>query len=124
MVASMSHAHHVYSLQTEQYFQQFTKGEEIAFAQLYKQFYKPLLRHGLKIVPDEFIVNSSIQEAFLKAWSFRERMTSVLHTYRFLRLNVTWKCFDYYRHPNQLHQRIIYTDNIDNYAKGCYFADQ
>ena len=123
MVAGMSRTHPVYSLQADQYFQQFTKGDETAFGQLYKQFYKPLLRHGLKIIADEFIVNSSIQEAFLKAWNFRERMASVLHTYRFLRLNVTWKCYDYYRQPNQFHQRIIYTDNIDNYTKGCYLAD-
>lgn len=123
MVARMSRTHHVYSLQADQSFQQFTKGDEIAFAQLYKQFYKPLLRHGLKIVPDEFIVNSSIQEAFLKAWNFREGMTSVLHTYRFLRLNVTWKCYNYYRQPHQ-HQRIIYTDNIDNYSNGCYLDDR
>jgi RNA polymerase sigma factor (sigma-70 family) len=124
MVAGMSRTHPVSSLQADQYFQQFTQGDEIAFGQLYKQFYKPLLRYGLKIVSEEFVVNSAIQEAFLKAWSFRERMTSMLHTYRFLRLNVSWKCYNYYRHPNQLHQRIIYTDNIDNYTKGCYFADQ
>jgi RNA polymerase sigma factor (sigma-70 family) len=106
------------------YFDHFKQGRENGLSCLYQTFYKHLLRHGLRIIADEFVINSSIQEAFLKAWNFRERMASVLHTYRFLRLNVTWKCYDYYRHPNQLHQRIIYTDNIDNYTKGCYFDDK
>lgn len=109
---------------SNRYFHLFREGREDGLSYFYQTFYRSLLRHGLRIVPDEFIVNSSIQEAFLKAWSFRERMTSVLHTYRFLRLNVTWKCYNYYRQPNQLHQRIIYTDNIDNYTKGCYFDDK
>lgn len=112
-----------YNLQTHQYFLQFTKGDESAFTHLYQHLYKPLLRHGLRIVSDEFVVNSSIQEAFLKAWNFRERLTSVLHTYRFLRLNVTWKCYNYYREPDRLHRRIVYTDNIDGYANNFYLTE-
>jgi len=113
-----------YNLQVHQYFLQFTKGDESAFTRLYQNLYKPLLRHGLRIVRDEFVVNSSIQEAFLKAWNFRERLTNVLHTYRFLRLNVTWKCYNHYRQPGRLHRRIIYTDNIDCYADARYMPDQ
>lgn len=98
------------------HFFRFKQGDEEGLTYLYKFLHKSLLRHGLRIVSDEFVVNSSIQEAFLKAWNFRERLTSVLHTYRFLRLNVTWKCYNYYREPDRLHRRIVYTDSIDNYS--------
>lgn len=104
-------------------FIRFKQGDEAALSRLYRKFYRLLMRHGFRIVHDEFVVNSSIQEAFLKAWHFRERLTSILHTYRFLRLNVTWKCYNYYRQPDRLHRRIIYTDNIDSYADACYMSD-
>lgn len=105
------------------HFIRFSQGDEGGLTHLYKLFYKRLLKHGLRIVSDEFVVTSSIQEAFLKAWSFRERMTSTLHTYRFLRLNVTWKCYNYYRQPDKRNRRIIYTDNIDHYAGASYIPE-
>lgn len=108
---------------TTESFLRFKQGDEVALSCLYRKFYRLLLRHGSRIVQDEFVVNSSIQEAFLKAWNFRERLTNALHTYRFLRLNVTWKCYNYYRQPDRLHRRIIYTDNIDCYADACYMPD-
>jgi RNA polymerase sigma factor (sigma-70 family) len=113
-----------FSFQTSQYFLQFKDGIETGLTHLYHLLYKPLLCHGQKIVPDKFFVGTAIQEAFLKAWNFRERLTSPLHTYRFLRLNVTWKCYNYYRQPEKLHRRIIYTDNIDSYADACCVPDQ
>jgi RNA polymerase sigma factor (sigma-70 family) len=111
------------STQDHGYFQAFTRGKEAGLAYLYRLFHKKLISHGLHIVSDEFVVNSAIQEAFLKAWNFRERLTSVLHTYRFLRLNVTWKCYNYYREPGRLHNRILYTDNIESYADIFYQPD-
>lgn len=95
-------------------FLNFKKGNEPALARLYKHFHKPLLFHGLRIVRDQFEVNSIIQEAFLKAWQFRERLTSLPHIYRFMRLNVTWRCYDYYRHPdNKRYRQFILTDRVD-----------
>jgi RNA polymerase sigma factor (sigma-70 family) len=117
--------HHLYNdiEETTESFLCFKQGDETALSRLYRKFYRLLLRHGFRIVHDEFVVNSSIQDAFLKAWNFRERLTTALHTYRFLRLNVTWKCYNYYRQPDRLHRRIIYTDNIDYYADACYMPD-
>ncbi len=106
------------------HFIQFSQGDEGGLTHLYKLFYKQLVKHGLRIVSDEFVVTSSIQEAFLKAWNFRERLTSALHTYRFLRLNVTWKCYDYYRQPDRRNSRIIYTDNLDYYTGASCMPEQ
>ena len=112
------------NIQNHELFLRFTNGEEAGLAHLYGILYKPLLHHGLRIVRDEFVVNSSIQEALLKAWAFRERLTSILHTYRFLRLNVTWKCYNHYRQSDKRHHRLIYTDNIDQYADTYYIPEQ
>lgn len=104
-------------------FLRFSRGDEAGLTYLYNLLYKPLLTHGLRIVSDEFVAKSAIQEAFLKTWNFRERLTSVLHTYRFLRLNVTWKCYNYYRSPDRQHRHIIYTDNVDSYVDRFYESE-
>lgn len=114
------------NLQVDHYFLQFKQGDEAGLSHLYAHLCNPLLKHGLRIVKDEFVVSSAIQEAFLKAWSFRERLTSILHTYRFLRLNVTWKCYNHYREPAyRLYRNIIFTDNIDWYSHSSFpdYAD-
>lgn len=102
-----------------QHFVQFSQGEEAGLACIYRSFHRRLLCHGLRIVDDQFVVNSAIQEAFLKAWNFRGRLNSLLHTYRFIRLNVTWNCYDYYR-SNDKQRHIFYTENIDQYADTVY----
>ena len=103
-------------------FLRFKRGDEIGLAYIYAQFYKPLFKHGLRIVENEFAVDTILQEAFLKAWAYRERMNTLFHTYRFMRMNVTWSCYDYFRDPtHKLHRSFIYTDNIDNYS-GSYSA--
>lgn len=46
---------------TTESFLRFKQGDEVALSRLYHKFYRILLRHGLLIVHDEFVVNSSIQ---------------------------------------------------------------
>lgn len=92
-------------------FIRFSNGDQSGLTYFYQKFRRPLLRHGQTITADEFVIHSSIQEAFLKAWNLRQRLTGIGHAYRFIRLNVTWKCYEYYRKPgNQFHKRIILTD--------------
>jgi DNA-directed RNA polymerase specialized sigma24 family protein len=59
------------------------------------------------LVQDEFIVNTVVQEAFLKTWAFRERLTSLDHIRRFLKLTVRWECMAYYRDSKSKFYRSI-----------------
>ena len=70
----------------EKDFELFASGYELGLTSLYNQLSRSIYRYGMMLVKDEFIVNSIIQEAFLKAWTFRERLTSLDHTRRFLSL--------------------------------------
>jgi RNA polymerase sigma factor (sigma-70 family) len=81
------------------HFDQFVRGNESSFAYIYNRFFRRFRGYGLRIVEDEFVVNTILQEAFLKAWAFRERMTSLDHLTRFLKLNIRWECLAYYRIP-------------------------
>jgi RNA polymerase sigma factor (sigma-70 family) len=92
---------------TEQaYFLRYKNGEEGGFAQLYRMMFNSLLRFGMRILPNEFAVTTIVQDALLKAWDFRERMTCLQHTFRFLCMNVKWACYDYYRQPG--FRQVIY----------------
>jgi RNA polymerase sigma factor (sigma-70 family) len=120
----MSDFRSLYTPVTNQYFFQFLEGDEAALTHLYQQTFTPLLRYGLRIVPDEFVVSTAIQEAFLKVWKFRERMTSMMHAYRFLRLNVTWRCYTHYRKSkSNLCRYISYSDNLDSYGNHYWLSE-
>ena len=92
---------------TEQtYFLQYKNGDEEGFAQLYRMMFNSLLRYGMRILPNEFAVNTIVQDALLKAWDFRQRMTCLQHTFRFMCMNIKWACYDYYRQPGT--RQVIY----------------
>ncbi len=87
------------------------QGGESVFAQLCNHYHHPLLRHGLRILPDTFEVQSLVQEVLLKAWDFRGRLSSPAHFYRFCRMNLRWHCYNHYRKQ----QKIISTDKWEHY---------
>jgi len=94
-----------------QFLNDFALGDEVGLSRLYDLYHSPLIKCGLRIVHDRFAVENIVNDAFLKAWSFRQRLTSSMHAYRFMRMNVKWDCYDYYRrHENR---QVIYPDRDD-----------
>lgn len=93
--------HHIISSSEEnrEHFSNFLNGYEPSLTYIYHHFSSSLHRYGLRIVKDEFVINTIVQEAFLKLWALRERMTSMDHIVRFLKLTMRWECMAYYRHP-------------------------
>lgn len=108
---------YIYSVRAnrEEVFKLFTLGYERGLTSLYNQLSRSIFRYGFTLVKDEFIVNSIVQEAFLKAWTFRERLTSLDHTKRFLKLTVRWECMHYYRNSkSRFYRSLIRLDWLDN----------
>jgi len=86
----------------------FSEGKEAGLSKLYKLYHLPLIRCGLQIVQDYFAVENIVQDAFLKVWLFRDRLKSYLHAYRFMRMNVKWDCYDYYKKPEN--RLVVYAE--------------
>lgn len=86
-----------YQLSGESQWTLLQQGEESVFAQLYNRYHRPLLRQGLRLLPDAFEVQTLLQEVWLKAWHYRERLTAPEHWYRFCRMNLRWHCYRHYR---------------------------
>ena len=97
---------------TEQaHFLRYKNGEEEGFTQLYRMMFNSLIRYGMRILPNEFAVTTIVQDALLKAWNFREKMTCLQHTFRFMCMNVKWACYDYYKQPGI--RQVIYLEHND-----------
>jgi RNA polymerase sigma factor (sigma-70 family) len=108
---------YIYSVRAsgDEVFKLFILGYERGLTSLYNQLSRSIYRYGMMLVKDEFIVNSIVQEAFLKAWTFRERLTSLDHTRRFLKLTVRWECMHYYRNSkSKFYRSLIRLDWLEN----------
>jgi RNA polymerase sigma factor (sigma-70 family) len=106
------------TLTSEDYYTGFRDGDEKAFEYVYGRYYKPLHRHGYEIIEDEFAVNCIVNEAFLKGWAFREQMENMRHIYCFIRQEVNWKCYAYFKNPsNRFHCRLVHPEYIANIAE-------
>jgi len=90
------------------HFLRFRESDQQSLAWLYRHLHPMLLRRGLHILPDEFAVSTAIQDAFLKAWTLRQRIESPKHLYCFLRLVTRWGCLDWYKRPEN---KLIYANN-------------
>ena len=99
------------------YFQRFKQGDEKALAYMHKHTHALLAWHGRQLIADPFVVSCIVQEAILKAWIMRDRIESLLHAYRFMRLNVIWGCKGWLKQPGNAfyRQQMYHTDNISLY---------
>jgi RNA polymerase sigma factor (sigma-70 family) len=103
--------------QNQYYFTRFKEGDQAALEYFYAHAYDALNRYGNSIIDDDFEVATIVQEVILKAWDYRERMNSMLHIYRFARLNVKWHCYEWFQQPANRLRRMIFLDEfIENKA--------
>ncbi|MBS7565646.1 sigma-70 family RNA polymerase sigma factor [Mucilaginibacter sp. Bleaf8] len=86
------------------------------FNKYYVCLYASVHRYGIRMLNDDFTIDNIVQEAFLKLWNYRETITSQEHALRFLRQNVKWECYAYFRNPvSRFNRRFTYLDAIEDY---------
>ncbi|WP_146153606.1 RNA polymerase sigma factor [Adhaeribacter arboris] len=72
-----------YSSQTDaEIWNDFKKGEELAFSYIYYKFFNDLYYYGIKITNSEEIVQDSIQELFASIWKNKDQLGHV-HSIKF-----------------------------------------
>lgn len=109
------------TIENKTHFELFRSGYEIGFNYIYERLYKPVLYYANRITGDEFANHTIVQEAFLRAWQFRERMTSMLHLFRFIRLCTRWGCYDYFRQPaNRFYRQLIHPEYLEDFKAAAY----
>ncbi|TKT92651.1 RNA polymerase sigma factor [Dyadobacter frigoris] len=69
----------------------FHRGDQRAMDFIYRKSFHNLLYFGKTLIKDEFLITCILHECYLKAWQHRERMESLPHIYRFIRMNLRWQ---------------------------------
>jgi len=64
--------------------QQFLSGNGDAFSTIYQQHATALLAYGLKLSPQQEIVNDAIQDVFINLWQKRSELPAVINTRAYL----------------------------------------
>lgn len=117
------------SARNEQYLLLFRSGDERALSYFYKRTYDSLLYLGRGLVNDEFLVSCILHECYLKVWAHRDKIESLPHAYRFIRLNLRWQLLKQVQKPAyQIYRKMTEIDHLEASLGekpdlDCYFAD-
>ena len=94
------------------------KGDPSALVNIYNKYRRQLFWVGKQKMSDEFVIETLVQDAFLKLWEHRDRIEDPDHIYFFLRYVVKTECTYYYCRPkNQFYRSMARLENFGNYQE-------
>lgn len=64
--------------------EQFLQGNELAFEQLYHQYYNLLFNYGYRLSADKELIREGIQHLFVKLWTNRSGLSATPHVKQYL----------------------------------------
>jgi len=92
----------------------FKAGDERAFTGFYEKSFSSLFYVGRGLVNDEFLVSCILHECYLKVWAHRDKIESLPHAYRFIRLNLRWQLLKQVQKPAyQIYRKMTEIDHLE-----------
>ncbi|GLU51553.1 hypothetical protein Dfri01_10140 [Dyadobacter frigoris] len=105
------------SIDTEKgylYLSLFKRGDESAMNFVYQKSFHSLKHFGINLISDEFLVTCLLHECYLKAWSNRQRMESLPHIYRFIRMNLRWQILRHIeKSRHTIYGKTLFLDHLE-----------
>ncbi|WP_146810825.1 RNA polymerase sigma factor, partial [Empedobacter brevis] len=100
----------------EKEFELLKKGNSTALERIYIRYHKRIFWFGKQLIKDEFVVESLLQDVFLKLWEYREKMESPDHIFFFLRFVMKYSCYSHYAKPkNKFFRTVNSLEDYENY---------
>lgn len=98
------------------HYTQFKQGDPIALEYLYKRYHRMLFWLGKELIKDEFVIETLVQDCFLKLWKHRDTIETPEHIFFFLRYVMKRECTYYYCRPrNHFYRSISRLEWFGNY---------
>lgn len=101
-----------------QLFELLKKGNPISLEHLYIRHKRLLFWLGLQVLKDDFVVNTIVQDTFLKLWLYRDTIETPDHITGFLRFVMKRDCIAYVTAPRNKFTRLMASlDSFENYQE-------
>ncbi|TRZ42482.1 RNA polymerase sigma factor [Robertkochia solimangrovi] len=100
----------------EQNFVLLKNSDPTVLVNLHKQYHRNIFWVGKRWMDDEFVIESLIQDVFMKLWDSRDRIEDPKHIFFFLRYVMKRECLSYHCKPkNKFFKKVNSLDNYENY---------